>query len=180
MTKSPPKITATPLNFHWREVYQEVFDSKKKIALTGCIWLLLGIPAVYAMTSVQKNDIAELGTEFIGADGRKTILLEPEKWVGKEFPLFFLFDKEVTQKLRVGSWTVIFYHTDCPKCMGLIDNFMAVNPQKLLCVELPPYKEKSNSHHFPNAKINIKSVEYHFEKTPRIVEIGDGKCIMVR
>jgi hypothetical protein len=36
---------------------------------------------------VQKNNIAELGTEFVRADGKKTILLEPKKWVGKKFPL---------------------------------------------------------------------------------------------
>jgi hypothetical protein len=39
------------------------------------------------MISVEKNNLVELGTEFIGADGRKTILLQPDKWVGKPFPL---------------------------------------------------------------------------------------------
>ena len=110
------------LNFHWREVYQEVFDSKKKIALTGCIWLLLGIPAVYVMTSVQKSDIAELGTEFSGADGRKTVLLEPEKWVGEELPIlrFVNIDTEMAR----GKYRVLFFRDQCEKCHAVLSDWL--------------------------------------------------------
>jgi hypothetical protein len=115
---------------------------KRFFAVVG-IWLIVALPITYAMFSVQKNEIAELGTEFIGADGKKTVLLEPEKWIGKEFPLLsFIEPTEEQDKLKNGEWTIVLYHHDCPKCQEVINEFIEKKTENLACVEVPPYAEK--------------------------------------
>jgi hypothetical protein len=107
----------------------------QRIGIVAVAWLVFAVPATWAMMSVEKNDLAELGTEFIGADGRKTILLEPDKWVGKEFPLLpYIEPPEVGEKLKIGEWTVVLYHHDCPKCKEVINDLMEKKTENLVCV----------------------------------------------
>ena len=75
------------------------------------LWLSLGIPAAFAMSSYTDTTLSDAG-EIIG-DG-KTVVLEPEKWIGKRFPLLDYID--IGDKLKEGSWVVVLYHHDCPKC----------------------------------------------------------------
>ena len=86
----------------------------KRVGVAVAVWLLLAVSSVYAMVSIQKNEIAKLGTEFIGADGKKTILLEPKKWIGKELPLrdYVVGDRELTQ----GRWHVLLSRPGCNDC----------------------------------------------------------------
>ena len=54
-------------------------------------WILLSVPLLLAMLSLKEQPHATLGTVFTGPDGRRMILLEPETWIGKEFPLISRF-----------------------------------------------------------------------------------------
>ena len=106
------------IGFQWKAFLHELPELKRfqRIGLVVVAWLVLAVPVTWAMMSVEKNDLAELGTEFIGADGQKTILLQPEKWVGKKLPILpYIEPPEVREKLKTGAWTVVLYHHDCPK-----------------------------------------------------------------
>ena len=125
--------------FQWTAYRQELLELKRFrwIGFATVIWLVLAVPVTYAMISVEKNDLAELGTEFFGADGKKTILLDPERWVEKPFPLLpFIEPPEVREKLKTGEWTVVLYHNDCPKCQEVIDDLIEKKMENLVCVEV--------------------------------------------
>jgi hypothetical protein len=77
---------------------------KNRIIAIVVVWLVVAIPVTLAMFSIQENDFAEIGTEFVGTDGKKTILLKPEKWIGKEFPLLpYIEPTEAREKLKTGK-----------------------------------------------------------------------------
>ena len=46
------------------------------------------------------------------------VLLEPEKWVGKPFPLAKYVD--VGEEVTRGRWTVVLYRHDCADCPAAI------------------------------------------------------------
>jgi hypothetical protein len=113
---------------------------KSRIIAVIVIWLVTAIPITLAMFSIQENNIADIGTEFVGADGKKTILLKPEKWIGKEFPLLpYIEPTETREKLKTGKWMVVLYHHDCPRCHKAISELIEKKTENLLCVEMPPY-----------------------------------------
>ena len=77
--------------------------------------------------------------EIIG-DG-KIVVLEPEKWIGKRFPLLDFID--TGDKLREGKWLVLLYHYGCPKCKEAIRDLPRISHilgvQQVALVEAPPY-----------------------------------------
>ncbi|MDR1494116.1 MAG: hypothetical protein LBT05_15555 [Planctomycetaceae bacterium] len=138
--------------FRRQAFFQELtglkFD-KRFFAVVG-IWLVVALPVAYAMTSVQKNDLAEFGTEFIGADGKKIILLEPEKWIDKEFPLLPYIESK--EKFDKGLWLVLLYkHTcsSCRECQRLYHDLSKDFSQRNDCpniamIEAPPFETDKN------------------------------------
>ncbi len=113
---------------------------KRRLAWAVIVWLFIIIPTSLVMFSVRTNDLSELGTVFTGADGKETILLEPEKWKKDEFPLLpYIEPPEVREKLKTGNWTVVLYHHDCPKCQKVIEELAAKGEPNVVCVEVPPY-----------------------------------------
>jgi len=146
----------------------------KQLASVMIGWLLLAVPATAVMMSVSANSLAELGTEFTGADGRKTILLEPEKWKGKEFPLLpYIEPPEVREPLKTGEWTVVLYHHDCPKCKETISDLASKGTQNVVCVEMPPYGEATLPSGVIHAKLIAGADGYDwFAETPVVTTIS--------
>jgi hypothetical protein len=105
------------------------------------IWLLIGVPAAVAMGSYTSITLSDAG-DIIGDD--KIVVLEPEEWVGKRFPLLDYID--IGDKLKDGEWFVILYHYDCPKCQEAIKKLvheMLVKGKRthVALIEVPPYGE---------------------------------------
>lgn len=146
---------------------------KKRIIAIALLWLLLAVPATYAMVSVKTFDIAELGMEFIGLDGRKTILLEPEKWVGKEWPLLSHLEPAASvEKMRGGQWTVLLYHHDCSKCSQTMEHLSESQEPNVLCIEVPPFAESQDkSKGFEYARLGGK--RKWFVDTPILLKTSD-------
>ena len=86
----------------------------RRVTIMIASWVLLAVPMMAAVTSVSENSMAELGTEFIGANGQKTILLEPEHWIGKEFPLLNYITPVKVIDHQV--WLVLFFTNECSVC----------------------------------------------------------------
>jgi len=92
------------------------FPDRRKLAAVLLAWLVLAGPALVAMLSLKQHPHITLGTEFTSPDGRNMILLEPETWIGQEFPLISRFvqpnDSEI---LKQGTWNVLLAqgHASC-------------------------------------------------------------------
>ncbi|MDO5554286.1 MAG: DoxX family protein [Planctomycetia bacterium] len=139
---------------------------KRRLAWTVVVWLVMSIPTTFAMTSVKTNDLSELGTVFMGADGKETILLEPEKWKKGVFPLLpYIEPPEVREQLKTGTWTVVLYHHDCPKCQKVIEELAAKGEPNVVCVEVPPSIAKRTCFARLNEQVNW------FVTTPNIIKL---------
>ena len=105
-------------------------------------WLVVGLPAAYAMTSYTPTTLSDAG-DIIG-DG-KVVVLEPEKWIGKRFPLLDCID--IGDKLKSGKWLVLLYHHDCPKCLKVIPRYEgqaressnAPAAPRVALIQIPPF-----------------------------------------
>jgi hypothetical protein len=108
------------------------------------IWLAVGSPAAYAMGSYSPTTLSDAG-DIIGSG--KVIVMEPEKWVGKPFPLLHQID--IGDEVAQGAWLVVLYHHDCPKCVKAIPRYRELARQlrfgkkaiRIALVEMPPYEE---------------------------------------
>jgi ABC-type lipoprotein release transport system permease subunit len=84
-----------PVNalFRWeilRLEFKGIGESRRQFFAVLPFWLIFAVSTTILMMAVQSGSVAELGTEFVGVDNHKTIVLEQDKWAGKEFPLHYL------------------------------------------------------------------------------------------
>ena len=131
-------IVALLLVFRERTAWKFPAIDRKKLVAVLIVWVVLAGPMLFAMLSLKQQPHATLGTEFTGPDGKTMILLEPEKWGGKEFPLFSRFaNPEGSGVLRQGTWDILLVSPDCPTCKQMIADLEARNAEKVAVVVAP-------------------------------------------
>ena len=91
-----------------------------RLALHLILLIALGVPAAIVMAGYRPAALTA-GGEILRAG--QTIVLEPETWLGKPFPLIRHID--IGARLADGHWTVVFYHHDCPACHEVISSLRA-------------------------------------------------------
>jgi hypothetical protein len=131
----PPKRPGSPPAFTFRLLFL-------RGATVLIIWVLVGIPAALAMNSYADTTISDAG-ELTG--NGKTVVLKPETWVGKRFPLLEHID--VGHKLTDGLWLVLLHRHDCSACREAASEYEALAKDfstKLGCpaialIECPPF-----------------------------------------
>lgn len=132
----------------------EICHRLTRVAVALVIWMAVGIPAGYAMTSCMTTILSDAGE--IASDG-KTVVLQPEKWSGKRFPLLpyiedhsghsitKLTERPLQERLAEGKWLVLLYHNDCHKCQEVLRCLQRItrelNVQQVALIEVPPYVE---------------------------------------
>jgi hypothetical protein len=127
--------------FNIKNFYCEIVGLRKRgrIVVLAIVWLIVAVPITYIMLAVEKN-VDELGYEFVGADSKKMFVLEPEKWIGKEFPLLPFLDEMFTNRIMEGSKDVVLFRFDCDECKSLIEKIK--DKDSYIFVEIP--SEESN------------------------------------
>lgn len=112
----------------------------RRVALVVALWTIVAAPSFYVFYSAEIDDLSALGTEFVGSDGRKTILLEPEKWSKSDFPILqYIEPAEVRELLKAGDCTIVFYRYGCSRCEETMFDLESKGASKVVCVEVPPY-----------------------------------------
>ena len=122
------------------------------------IWFLTAVPATIAMGSYTDMTLSEAG-EVIG-DG-KIVVLKPETWSGKRFPLLSHID--IGDKLANGLWLVLLHRHDCSACREAASQYKSLardfstqsSCPTIALVECPPYD--------PNAKTDGPMVSGHVD-----------------
>ena len=166
-------------------VFREQLDwsfptlDRKKVTTVLAVWLVLAIPALFAMLSLKQQPYGTLGTEFQGFDGRKMISLEPEKWHGKEFPLISYFTApHEGDVLKQGVWKVLLVHIDCERCLEMLADLKKQNAERVAVVIIPSRSsEQVPQMSFPTFVLNSQ-IDW-FAETPRILELSRGICFSV-
>jgi hypothetical protein len=84
----------------------------------GGMGVLLAISGAVAMSGSRPAVLTENGA-IVGNGG--TVVLEPEAWIGKRFPLLTHID--VGAELASGEWLVILYRRDCHSCLQVMAKY---------------------------------------------------------
>ena len=149
------------------------------------LWLSVGIPAAHAMGGYTEATLSDAG-EVVG-DGR-VVVLKPETWTGKTFPLLPHID--IGENLKKGKWRVFLYRHACPTCEAVISGYRQFFDQAALkgdtihmaLIELPPYSPEPLRHRFrgtPWSVGRLSNTREWFVTTPREVILDDAIVIRV-
>ena len=111
----------------------------KRFYYAGSVYAVAGLLAAAGMIAIAPSSLGDAA--FSDADG--LIVLEPETWIGKPFPLTPHLSPEVP--LHKGRWTILIHHHDCPHCQEAVPQYerlaVADNNRRIVLVETPPYGE---------------------------------------
>jgi hypothetical protein len=113
------------------------------------------------------------------------VVLEPEDWVGKSFPV--LNEMENSTLLRSGRWLVVLYHSDCDRCLEAIPRYQALAVSdgaknagiRLAFVAMPPVSIGADPVACSPDYLHLALRPDHdwFATTPLVAAIEDGKVI---
>ena len=143
-------------------------------------WLPLGLPAAYAMGSYKATTLSDAGV--IVGDG-KLVVLEPETWIGKRFPLLEYID--IGEQLKNGKWLVLLYHHDCPKCQAVIRELSKIiresDVDRVALVAMPPYVEREDTTSDQPGLIRgrLKPVNDWFAETPVMTILREAEVVSI-
>jgi len=115
-------------------------------------------------------------SELLHSVGNLTIL-EPENWIGKEFPLSGL----VNIDLSGGKWVLLLHRHDCSKCQDAIPKYNLLSTSivegKVALIEVPPF---GNQQEVASSKIlngRLVNDREWFVQTPIEIQLQDGKVV---
>lgn len=142
--------------------------------------LLVGVPAAILMASDRVRS-ASVARQI--QRNHSAVVLAPEQWEGKQFPLVELID--VGRHLTHGQWAVVLYHVGCLKCDEMINGFdelsMVTNDARgavrVAFIEVP--EEGQSRAEWPLSSSHCLRGELRdsydwFVSTPVILAIKDG------
>ncbi len=107
--------------------------------------LAIGLPAAWLMASFEPAHLDTAG-QIIGES--RQVVLEPENWRGKLFPL--LPHLQRGSQFQRGHWKILLYHHDCANCAEILEHWPGSlsadsnQDTKLAIIVLPP-AEGANS-----------------------------------
>jgi hypothetical protein len=144
------------------------------------VWLAVGVPVGIASAGYRETTLSDAG-ELVGNGER--VILEPEKWVGKRFPLLDYID--IGESLKNGKWIVVLYHHDCPKCQRAIEDMSREilregAKSRLALVEVAPYGDVEARGTLSAAGValgRLSEMRDWFITTPTKARLEDGVVI---
>ncbi len=155
-----------------------------RLATVLTVWLLVGLPGAWSMTSFEAASVNAEG-DFLG-DGQ-IVVLEPETWVGKRFPL--LGHVDIGDSLADGQWIVLLYHHDCPHCQDVLPHYELLAQATpdgpaatgVALSELPPFGSHGETTTAESPLHGrLAETKDWFVQTPTEIQLDRGTVISVR
>jgi hypothetical protein len=157
--------------------------STRRVTACGLVCLLLAGATIAAAASYRPSVLDESG-EITGSG--RVVTLEPEKWVGKRFPLLRHID--TGRELDRGNWLVVLYKPDCGNCRALLERLAhdgAESDEKgaeLAVVEVPTGRGRTDARITLPARAVVGRLDdartWHVS-TPTILRVNDGRVVGV-
>jgi len=165
-----PQTLHQPFRIYWRPTI-----------ILAVLVLLIGLPSAHVMISYTPTTLNEDG--FIEGEGN-FVILEPKKWIGKQFPLFKYIN--ISDMLSQGNWIILFYRHNCHKCLQAISKYREManetvsngNFMKIAFLELPPYEEidaEIRASWAPYIKGKLDNRHEWYVATPIIMTLHNGQ-----
>lgn len=173
-------LTVVALLAHWRPAGpHSASTTQVRLRAIAVIvtWVAVGVPAAFAMETYATSNIS--GSEY-AVGNRHIVVLHPETWIGKRFPLLDYID--IGQELDDGAWLVVLVHHDCPECQQILRGLPhargATSIQQVAVIELPPYGDSPMSSQHAKASLRLGRLDEErdwFVSTPVLVELSRGR-----
>ena len=150
------------------------------------VWLTLAAPLGLWAVTPPGSAATDLGDIF--ADG-KTVILKPERWLGKRLPLLDYID--IRDRLADGEWTVVLYRHDCPRCREQLSKYDAswtepfcnAQSEGLAFIDIAP-PERDGPQWLPNGGVavfgRLTGVTEWFAVTPCTLRLTGGAVLSVK
>jgi len=162
---------------HFPKLDMVTLDKRKVLAVLT-IWLVLATLATFWMLSLQQWE-HPLGTELKGFDGRRLIILEPEKWIDQELPLFpYFVEPHEGDLLKQGKWKLILVHIICEKCQEMLAD-LETNATENIAIAVIPARSGEQMPEIPFPTFVLNDTIDWFAETPRVIELSEGICVAV-
>jgi hypothetical protein len=149
------------------------------------LFLAVGIPAGGAMGSYQAATLADSGAVF---GDNQFVVLEPEKWIGKRFPLLRYID--IGNRLGHGKWIVVLYHHECPRCHEAIAEYEELSQEtawdsglpRVALVDTGPYPSRGEGFASQGSVCAMGRMDDRrkwFASTPLEIFLNEGVIVSV-
>ena len=126
----------------WRSPAEHHYQLKR-FYYAGSAYAVAGLLAAAGMMASAPSSL----TDVAFSDTNGLIVLEPETWIGKPFPLAPHLTPEVP--LREGRWTILIHHHDCSHCQEAVPQYeqlaVAENGRRIVLIETPSYGEMGST-----------------------------------
>ncbi len=175
----------------WKEI-RPVARPRLRLAAALVVLLGAGVPAALAMAAYIPASLSPEGE--IKGDTR-FVVLEPERWIGNNFPLLKQID--VGPRLAQGQWTVVLFHHDCPACRKALPQYEQAGGEssrqsgvtQVALIEVPPYEQSALAAAPGNRAAGnearkssclrgkLSAARDWFVGTPTVVSLLDGKVL---
>jgi hypothetical protein len=120
------------------------------------------------------------------ANAESLVIIEPEKWIGKKFPLSEYID--VGDQLAIGNWLVVLYRYDCKHCdlniprykQMACDAFGQIESRRIAFIEMPPHGTPPHGidgNLVPWLHGRLSTTMRWLAETPVEVMLSDGKVM---
>lgn len=156
------------------------FIISRRASAVMLLWFCIGLPAAFAMGSYTDTTLSDVG-DIIG-DG-KIVVLEPEGWLGKRFPLSAYID--IGNGLQFGKWIVVLHRHDCWECQVAMPKYRQAadalagrsGSPRVVLVEMPPYADTVTRRDDNERQLliaRLSDAHEWFAKTPIELAVTDG------
>jgi hypothetical protein len=143
-----------------------------KMGLTVFVYSILGFPTGYMMVTSAPSTLTSDGK----INGQTSfVVVEPDKWTGKYFPLLKHID--IGDELARGNYTLLFYHYDCPDCRSAIlrcEKLTREYSKKIVLVEVPPYANSATFLSVSCLSGKLSETINWFIPTPMVISLENG------
>lgn len=122
--------------------------------------------------------------DFSSVEPGQRIILRPEDWVGRPFPLFPFLDTETAQRLAAGDWTVLVFNRSCGKCRKVVRWYDALadasGKQRTAFIEVPPIEGEPLAILDGRLVSKLDSAYRWFVAFPAEVILSEGRVVSGR
>jgi len=130
---------------------------------------LIGLPISYGM--IHYTPVVLDGGNRVEGNER-IIVLQPEKWIGKSFPLGSFID--IGNQFERGTWLVVFYRNDCDECRQSVSRLEQIRKElagredlmHIALIEVPPYGSDLSVKNTSNVVGKLTDAKKWFIETP--------------
>jgi hypothetical protein len=149
----------------------------------GAALLLFCFAGTYVLAALPTPRLASAAPTSQLGDG-ELVALDVENWKGKQLPIIDYVD--IAHLLETGSWRVVFYHRNCPKCADLLSklgNDGTLNGTRIAGIHVPPL----SGFVLPSTPLNgtrivngeLAPTKRWVVSTPVVIDLVDGKVVAV-